>query len=120
MAALLQAQADAQPTPTLSDLDTLQQMRVIQIPSTTTMGSYSIQPPLTGVVDNSAVLQRLAELESLVKTGFNEITSKLANTVISVSATPAPILASAHVPIKGGGRRHKTKRSKRKLKMRSK
>jgi len=110
MAALLQAQADAQPTSTLSDIDALQQMGVVQTPPTTTVAPYSVQPPLAGVVDNSAVLQRLTELETLVKTGFSEITGKLANTMISVSAIPAPTR---------GGRRTR-RRQKRKSKMRSK
>jgi len=78
------------------------------------------QPPLEGVADNSAVLQRLSELESVVKSGFDRITSKLANTVISTPASiPAvapPIMPSRFSAIKTGGRR-KTKRSKR---MRSK
>jgi len=62
------------------------------------------QPPLQGVADNSAVLQRITELEALVKSGFDRINSKLANTVISVSATP--------VSAQRGGRK-KTRRSRR-------
>ena len=122
MAALLQAQADAQPTSTRSDLDTLQQMGVVQVPSTTTVGPYSVQPPLASVVDNSAVLQRLTELEALVQGGFDKITSRLADTgVISVSAiqTP-PILIPTAPPLQKGGRRRRTRRSKRKLRARSK
>jgi hypothetical protein len=72
-----------------------------------TESSFS-QPPLQGVADNSAVLQRITELETLVKSGFDRINSKLANTVISVSATPM----AAPVSAQRGGRK-KTRRSRR-------
>ena len=93
MADLLQAQADAQPTPTISDMEALEQLSVIPAPSTTTLGPYSVQPALQGVVDNSAVLQRLTELETMIQSGFDKITGKLANTMIT-AAVPTAVPAA--------------------------
>ena len=100
MADLLQAQADAQPTPTISDMEALEQLSVIPAPSTTTLGPYSVQPALQGVVDNSAVLQRLTELETMIQGGFDKITAKLANTMITASTKQM------------GGKRRKTRHRK--------
>jgi len=113
MADLLQAQADAKPTSTISDMEALERMSVIQEPSTTTLAPYSVQPALNGVVDNSAVLQRLTEMETMIQGGFDKIAAKLANTMIK-AAEPAVTHA--------GGRRLSAKRrkSKRKYRTRSK
>jgi len=121
MAALLQAQTDAQPT-TPSNTEALQQMGAIQPPViTTTTNPYATQPPLTGAVDNSAILQRLAELETLVKNGFDKIAGKLSNTVISVSAIPTLVPTAVPATLtQMGGKRRKTRRSKRKQGARSK
>ena len=109
--ALLDAQADAQPTSTVSDIENLEALGVIQIPSTTTANPYLSQPPLQGVVDNSAVLQRLTELEEKIKEGFDSVSSKLANTMITVASAPPST--------QRGGRTRRSKKTRR-SRMRSK
>jgi hypothetical protein len=99
MAALLQAQADAQPTTTISDIDSLQQLGVIQVPSTTT-NPYSVQPALKGATSSDAVLQRLTEIETMIKNGFDKIASKLANTMIMAKS-------------QGGGKRRRSTKKRR-------
>ena len=84
---LLQEQKDsAESMQTISDMGALEQMGIIAPTSTKGDIPYSIQPPLKVESDNSSeILQRLNEIESLMKSGFDEITRKLSNTVVSVA-----------------------------------
>ena len=103
MAALLQTQLDAEPTVTSDDFhDIINPV----VPTITNAVFPTLQPALDVSQGNTqqAILQRLSELETMIKDGFGNIMSKLSNTVVS----------AAHA---GGKRR--TKKNRR-SKMRSK
>ena len=87
MSSLLQSQLDANPTVTADDFSDIK--------------NNSVEPILqvqTGDTDR-AILQRLSELEDMIKDRFDMISSKLSNTVVSSTQS-------------GGKRRTKKRRSK--------
>ena len=84
MSALLQTQLDAQPTLSSNDF-----MDIINTPpavsTMTDMSQDPVQPKLVvGSNDtHQTILQRISQLEEIVRDGFDKITSKLSNTAVT-------------------------------------
>jgi len=94
---------DSEPTATSDDFSDIINAK----PIVPTISEGSVQPVLKVAAGetNQAILQRISELEQIVKDGFDKISSKLSNTVVSAAA-------------QRGGKRRTVRR--RRSKMRSK
>ena len=97
---------DSEPTATSDDFSDIINAKPL-VSTMTDMTKGNVQPVLKVAPGetNQAILQRISELEQIVKDGFDKISSKLSNTVVSAAAQK-------------GGKRRTVRR--RRSKMRSK
>jgi len=101
MSLLGEQQQAAQSMQSISDTGALEQLGIVTPGTKPAENPYLAQPSLKmESSNNSVVLQRLNEIESLIKGGFDQITKKLSNTVVSAGHR--------------GGARRRTKRARSK------